>query len=301
MPKPFDAATKDLIGWRPADYLALAGLPVPADPADVVMTESELSTVTAAADKIIRVDGVAGGPYLAVVEFQSGYDPRLDDRVMMYNAVARWRSGLPVRNVVYQLRRAAVSRGTTGRVVGPGLTFSYELIPVWTLSAAALLSGPIGTVPLALLVDQPADALPATIERVWQRLKADVAGDKLKDVMAQSAVLIGLRYDDTLAERLMQSVLDMEDSSVYQAIIRKGIDRGLALGREEGREEGREQGREQGRESGERDLLFRLAVQRFGEPTEAVLTRVSRADAAELTRLTGRLLSAVDWAGFLAG
>jgi hypothetical protein len=62
MAKPFDAATKDLIGWRPADYLALAGLPVPADPAGVVMLDTELSTTTAAADKIIRVEGVAGGP-----------------------------------------------------------------------------------------------------------------------------------------------------------------------------------------------------------------------------------------------
>jgi predicted transposase YdaD len=159
-----------------------------------------------------------------VVEFQSSYDPRLDDRVALYNALARWRYDLPVRNVVYLLDRGAISRGATGRVVGPGLTFTYQLIRVWELSAADLLAGPIGTAPLAPLADQPEDALPVTVDRLWKRIKSDVAAaGRVNDVLTQTAVLTGLRYDQAIAERLMQSVLEMEQSSVYQAILRKGI------------------------------------------------------------------------------
>jgi predicted transposase YdaD len=292
MPKPYDAATKDLIRWRPADFLALAGLPVPADPAGVVMLDAELSIMTRAADKLIRVDGADGGPYLAVVEFQSGYDDRLDDRVHLYSAMARWNYNLPVRSVVYLLSRAAQSRGSTGRVDGPGLRFAYDVIPVWSLPVSDLLDGPIGTVPLAPLVDQPLETLAITVDQVWQRLKADVGSDRLNDVMTQTAVLIGLRYDETIAERLMQSVLEMEDSSVYQAIIRKGIDRGIALGREEGREEGREQGA--------RAVLLRQATGRFGPPTDAARARLNAAGPAELDRLADRVLSATGWDDLLA-
>jgi len=291
MPKPYDAATKDLIRWRPADFLALAKLPVPADPAGVVMLDAELSIMTRAADKLIRVDGAPGGSYLAIVEFQSGYDDRLDDRVHLYTAMARWNYDLPVRSVVYLLSRAALSPGATGRVEGPGLTFAYDVIPIWTVPVTDLLEGPIGTVPLAPLADQSLERLSSTVDRVWQRLRADVAQERLGDLVTQTAVLMGLRYDTATAERLMQSVLEMEQSSVYQAIVRKGIDQGLALGREQGIEQGIERGREQGA----RDTLLRLATRRFGPPPDPARAHLNAAGLAGLNELLDRVLSANGW------
>ena len=282
--------------------MALAGLPVPADPGDVVMLDAELSIVTASAsaDKLIRVDRVDGGPYLAVVEFQSSHDPRLDDRVLLYNALARWRYNLPVRNVVYLLRREAAGRGVTGRVVGPGLTFVYEEVRVWQLSPGRLLAGAIGTVPPAPLADMTPAELQSCIDLVRYRLTTDVPTEKTRDLLAQTAVLLGLRYDTVIAERLMQSVTDLEESSVYQAIIKKGIDQGWGLGREEGRDQGLAQGREEGRRQGARDLLLRLTVQKFGPPDAPVVARLNVADLAELNRLTDRVLSADDWDDLLA-
>ena len=301
MAKPYDAATKDLIRWRPADFLTLAGLPVPADAAGVVMLDAELSTMTRAADKLIRVEGTPGGPYLVVVEFQSGYDDRMDDRVALYNAMARWLYDLPVRNVVYLLSRAARSRGTTGRVDGPGLTFVYDVISVWTLPVADLLDGPIGTVPFAPLADQPADQLPATIDRVWQRLKTGVAQDRLADVVTQTAVLIGLRHDKLLAERLMQSVLDMEESTVYQAILQKGLRQGIDQGFERGMERGMERGLERGIAEEQARVLARLATSRLGVPSDADRQRFLAAlTAGRADQVESRLLSAASWDELLA-
>lgn len=291
MAKPFDAASKSLIRRRPADVLALAGLPVPADPALVTMHDGELSIATRAADKLIQVNGTPGGPYLAVVEFQANRDDRLDDRSALYNSLARWLYAMPVRNVVYLLCRDARSRFVTGRVDGPGLTFAYDIIPVWTLPVGDLLAGPIGTVPLAPLVDQPADQLPVTLDKVWQRLKNEVAPDRLADVVTQTAVLTGLRYDEAIAERLMQSVLEMEQSSVYQAIMRQGFERG----RGEAADEAREEGLEEGRRQAERDLLFKLATTRFGPPSAEQRQRVATMTVSDLNQSTDRLLSAKDW------
>jgi hypothetical protein len=51
MPKPFDAATKYLIELRPGDWLAYLGLPRAA----VEVIDADLATVTASADKVLRV------------------------------------------------------------------------------------------------------------------------------------------------------------------------------------------------------------------------------------------------------
>jgi hypothetical protein len=52
MSKPLDATLKELIRAFPADWLAQLGVPVTAPPE---VLSAELSTVTAAADTLIRV------------------------------------------------------------------------------------------------------------------------------------------------------------------------------------------------------------------------------------------------------
>ena len=52
MPKPFDATLKELISSYPVDWLTQFGVPVTAPP-EVI--SADLSTVTAAADTLIKV------------------------------------------------------------------------------------------------------------------------------------------------------------------------------------------------------------------------------------------------------
>ena len=67
MAKPYDSTAKFLVQEYPADWLALAGL-VPVGPVSTI--DANLSTITAEADKVLRVDDPE--PWLAHVELQAG-------------------------------------------------------------------------------------------------------------------------------------------------------------------------------------------------------------------------------------
>lgn len=54
MPHPFDAASKHMIHAHPADWLALAGLP---PGTSMQVSDSDVSLVNMAVDKLIRVEG----------------------------------------------------------------------------------------------------------------------------------------------------------------------------------------------------------------------------------------------------
>ena len=67
----FDATLKDLVEQYPRDWMTLLGIPR-ARPVEVI--DADLSTVTALADKVLRVGGHR--PSLLHLELQSGRDPR---------------------------------------------------------------------------------------------------------------------------------------------------------------------------------------------------------------------------------
>ena len=72
MAKPFDVTTKYLLQADPAAWLAVASL-VP--DGRVSILDTDLSTVSAAADALIRIEGPE--PWLAHLEFQTGKDKLL--------------------------------------------------------------------------------------------------------------------------------------------------------------------------------------------------------------------------------
>src|SRR5205823_4483427 len=70
MSKPYDAAGKDLVAGYPIDWVCFLDRPAPA----VEVIDTDLSTVTAASDKVLKVLDVE--PWLLHAELQSG--PRTD-------------------------------------------------------------------------------------------------------------------------------------------------------------------------------------------------------------------------------
>ena len=111
MPKPFDATTKYL--WRagPDDWLALASL-VPDGPLRIL--DSDLSTVSTAADAVIRVNGPE--PWLVHLEVQSSNSKLLIWRLLRYNVLLSDRHKLPALSVVILLRPEADRADLTGRL-----------------------------------------------------------------------------------------------------------------------------------------------------------------------------------------
>lgn len=90
-------------------------------------------------------------------------------------------------------------------------------------------------------------------------------------------VLMGMRYQDILVEQLLQGVLDMEESTTYQAIIRKGVAAGEL------------------REA--RKMLVRLGEKQFRSPPPANLQRrVARLeDLDQLEQLMLRVTQVRSW------
>ncbi len=280
MAKAYDATSKQLFEQYPRDWLAMLGWPLPPAGAGVTPIDTDLSTVSPVADKLVRVD-FGDAPYLAHVEFQTTADRDLDGRMLQYNVLARVHHGLPVRSVAFLFRPSAAN-GPTGRIADhldehSWLTFAYRLVPLWTLPTADLMAGPLGTLPLAPLTVPRAD-VPAVVARIGARLRAEVPRGRAAELAECTRLLLGLIFDDPESEVLMPSLQKLieEESSTYKATIQRG--------RVEGRVEGR------------LELLLRMGTEKFGPPHSGVLPALRAVTAtADQDRLATRLLRVNGW------
>jgi predicted transposase YdaD len=270
--KPFDSTTKQLVEAHPHDWLAYAGLP-PA--ATVRVVDADLSSYTVAADKVLRVD--AHSPYIAHFEFQSGVDPALDTRILVYNVLLRARHKLPVRSVAVILRPEAQSPNNVGQVrdidePSSRLDFTYRLIRVWEEPYERLLAGGMGTLPLAPVSAVRPEEVESVVRRMEQRLDAEAPAGKGPELQTAAYVLMGLRYPRSLINQLLQGVRNMKESVTYQAILEEGM------------------------QQGEQDMLIFQGTKKFGPPDGRVLSEIrSISDVNRLMALAGKLLDAASW------
>ena len=295
MSKPYDATLKAMLEASPADWPRLAGFRV--GRAEVI--DADVSTVTAATDKVLRLSGNPDG--VMHFDFQAGPDAGLPRRVHGYNALLEERHGLPVHSVVVLLRPQADLRAITGRyerhfpgVSEPYLTFRYQVIRVWQLPAESLLAGGLGTLPLAPIGAVTVSDLPGVIDGLKKKLDAPRYRKLAGPLWTAVDVLMGLRYDRALIEQLLQGVRGMKESVTYQAIVEEGVAKG--------REEGVIKGRLEGRLEGARHSLYLLGEELFGTPADA------RAQASieaingleQLDQLTRRAPRVHSWEELLA-
>lgn len=289
MAQEYDASFKGLVSAYAADWVAFAGLPVSAD---VSVIDAEVSSVTAAADKVLRVGGPQ--PYIAHLEFQAGYDPALDLRMLTYNVLLRRRHALPVRSVAVLLHRKAQPpqvRGAFDDEAGSDcrLSFAYRLIRLWERPAASFVEGPIGTLPVAAATASAAE-LPAVLNRIAGRLRGEVPGARARELWSTTGLISGLQHDRRVVEGMMMPSLEfaLRESSLYKAAVAEGV--------AQGRDEGREQGREQGRLEGLRQAVLVAGSQRLGNPDPPMRAWINaHDDAAALEALVKRTLTVNNW------
>lgn len=275
--KRYDATTKYLFDLGPADWLTATGL---APDGAVHPLETDLSTVTAQIDKLVRVEGPE--PWLAHVELQSSRDRDLVLRLLQYNALLQARYDLRVESAVVLLRRSADSRALSGlfRRARPDgtaqLEFRYTVVRVWEQQIEALLGGGLAILPLAPLADVERDELPALLRRVDVRLQREAIPAEADRLWMATFWLSGLRYNPDETRPLFEGIRVMKDSATYQAV--------LAEGRAEGRREAA------------RELLLRLGTKRFGPPGPRVRRSLaSLTDFERIEQLTERLLDVASW------
>lgn len=280
--KRFDATLKHLLETYPRDLmqylLPFLGIP---RVGSVEVVDADLSTVTAAADRVFRIGGRQ--PWLLHLEIQSSHDPDLARNLLRYNVLLEVRHDLSVRSLVLLLRPQADRRSLTGELRREWpegdlyLTFCYGVVRLWQQPVEALLTGGLGLLPLAPLADVPAEQVEGVVHRMEHRIAADASQREADDLWAATYVLLGLTHSREFAAEIMRRVLSMKDSVTYQAII------------------------EEGEVLGARMILLDQGSLRFGPPDEAArATLLSLNKPGQLKKLGRRLLEVSSWEELLA-
>ncbi len=276
MPGPRDDTLKHLTELSPQDWVVHGGWH--AAPATVI--DADIATISGATDKAIRVRGQPD--WLLAVDFQSGHDTpaKLADMALYNNALFR-RHGLHVRSLLVLLHQGADSPQVTGLYERglPGEPFDvavrYRVVRVWEVPAEQWLGGGLGLVPLAPLGAVRRQELPAVVARMQHRIdrEAPALG---KELWSATYLLMGLRYEQALTQRLLQGVVTMKESVTYQAILQEGKAEGKA-------------------EEAQKMLLL-FGKRRLGEPGPDVLAALQAlTDASQLEQLAVRLEEVSSW------
>ena len=283
MSKPYDATLKAMLEASPAAWPRLAGFRA----GRVELIDADVSTVTAATDKVLRLSG--GLNAIMHFEFQAGPDSGLARRTHGYNALLEDRHRQPVHSVVILLRPEADLRSISGqyerRLPGaaePYLIFRYQVIRVWQLPAEPLRAGGPGTLPLAPIAAVTETQLPGVIGRMKEKLDAPRYRRAAGELWTAVGVLMGLRYDRALIRQMLQGVRRMKESVFYQDLV--------------------EEGAAKGRLEEARRMLLRLGERHFGQPVStSIRSRVEAiSDLEVLEGLADRALRLRSWEELLA-
>ena len=299
MRKPFDPTGRKLIEMGPPDWVAWLGNPVP-DPSRVIAIDSNISTVTAEADKVLWVEDPE--PWIEHIELQAGRDVKLADRVHMYNTMLHAHHEVPVRTALVLLRPAADGPELTGVLEKKWRDgqvydwFRYDVVRVWEQPVDLLLASGLAVLPLAPVSDVKEDQLPGVLMAIADRLAREASPEEEATLWNATRILMGLRYSEEQVESIIERVSAMlfgirgiEESSVYQGILK----RGEAQGRTEGLAEGRVEDA--------REILLRHGRKKLGPPNEKVEAEIiALADLDRLHDLIDRILDVSTWDELLA-
>jgi hypothetical protein len=108
---------------------------------------------------------------------------------------------------------------------------------MWTVDPHVYLDGPVSLLPLAMISAIAPEKLPDVVNLAAKRLSSELPEAEASTKWLESAILLGLYYDENFVKSLLGGVSTMQDSSVYQAIKSEGRVEGRVEGRIEGKEE----------------------------------------------------------------
>jgi len=218
---------------------------------------------------------------IADLNFQTGPDPHLESRLLLYNAALHHRFQVSVRSILIRLRPSADHPSLTGEQVYSGgggrVEFRYEIVRLWHESPEAFLRGGVGLMPLATLCQPPQgmtveEMLPGIIDEIGRRLTAEVARPEAVWLMTAAFILAGLRLPRTTLASIFAGVDMVHESSAFEIM------------------------EDRGRVRGARRLLARQAQERFGIATaEAEIAIREVSDLERLERMAVAILRSADW------
>jgi hypothetical protein len=276
--KPYDAVSKELLQLDPAGWAAFLGVVRPAD--RVVLKDSELSTVTAAADKVILIQDDPA--WLIDIEFQSSHDTSVPRQLLKYNALLQDRHKVPVASVLVLLEKSAGSPTIDGRYsvappFGPRWDFGYTVIKVWEVSAETLLTGPLALTPLAPVANVRPIDVPDLVRRVSLRATRESEPDVSGRLLTAVGILLTMRYGNVATNDLLSQFPEIRDMAPFKKFL--------------------DDGRAEGRAEEARAALLRHGQKKFAAaPTSKQVAFVnSITDLDRLHSLSDRLLDVSTW------
>lgn len=151
---------------------------------------------------------------------------------------------------------------------------SYRVIRLWEQDPEPFLADP-ALLPLAVLTrsDEPA----VLLEQVAQRVDMLEEPAQQKNISAAAEVLAGLRFNRTLIRQLFREEL-MQESVIYQDILKKGEARG--------EQRGLERGLQLGLKQGEAGLIIRLLTRRFDRLPVDIGEQIRALSISQIEELT---------------
>jgi len=200
-------------------------------------------------------DGKEG---IAIIEFQTRWDPTKPLDMAIYSAQHRRRHRLPVLPLMVLF---TPDRWATRLYEDECLSFRFRLVRLWEMPASDWLGADTPWLwPLAALAkdgEKGADSVDAMLH------EAALPRREKSDLLTILAVLLGLK-DARIAERLITKRREiMIESPIYEII------------KTEGRVEGRAEGRVEGRLEARLSSLIEILDERFGPLPETMLTRLN--------------------------
>ena len=252
MPGPYDDSLKKLISANPQDFISLV-----LDAGNFEETlDHELKSVHIYADALLKAIQ-NGQPMLVHIEFQSGNDPKMQERLLEYNTLAsREYDYLPVCSCVIYLKRDGdipqspfIRELPNGREV---VRFHYRSIELYNVSSDELQdTGLVGLLPLLPLTKD--GARHEVVEKMITSL-----------VSAERTELLWFGY--ALASKVFKADLNwlrrrfavfndiLRETPIYQEVLEEGMEKGIEKGRQEALQQELQR---------QRETMLRIVLERF--------------------------------------
>ncbi|WP_027249790.1 Rpn family recombination-promoting nuclease/putative transposase [Planktothrix agardhii] len=218
--------SEDLASW-------LLGFPIQL----TQLSPTELSLEPIRADSLILLQS---DQLVLHTEFQTQPDVMIPFRMLDYRVrVYRRFPQKSMRQVVIYLQPTKSPLVQQNAFRLEKTSHEFEVIRLWEQPTEEFLRIP-GLLPFAVL-SQTND--PALVLTQISQITEQIADRRVQsNLMAASAILAGLVLEPEVIQRIIRSDI-MQESTMYQEILRQGKEQGRAEGRAEGLTEGRTEGR----------------------------------------------------------
>jgi predicted transposase/invertase (TIGR01784 family) len=220
-----------LTGAVPATQAGEQPASAPGCATDWQLLDRELSSEPLHADSVVLLpaSGNRSEAPILHLEFQTRPDPLMAERMLDYWIRLHRRFRRPVQQVVLHLKPTRSPLARIEHLAIGRTRHHFTSLRLWEQDPAPLLADP-ALLPLAVLARPPAAAPEQLLSQVRQRLQTLADPDQRRRTTSGCQLLAGLTFSQDVIQRLLAMSI-LEDSSVYQYIVRKGLEEGRALGR----------------------------------------------------------------------